>query len=463
MSTVQTKAITALPSVEPVGSPAAEQAVLGTGRRIAAAYPLKLRHPWRSAADAGTERLGRRPALRAALFRLVDVAPACADRHDLAVHLQGLLDADPSTASLAAALRRLIGGRHSASIVGAVSELAVRGMARRFIVGEDVDAAASRLRGLWQIGAATSVDLLGEATVTPSEAQAYTDRCNDALRRLTHQVGRWPARPLLERDSTGTLPRVNLSVKVTAMTSVIREDDPRRGVRDAAGRLRSVLRTARDRGAHVHVDMESMASRDLITTLAQELLLEPEFRDGPSVGMVQQAYLVDAEERLAQLLQWNRSADRAVPLTIRLVKGAYWDHESVEAAQMGWVPPVHLVKAETDRTYERMTTTILRARPDVRLAVASHNIRSLAHAIEVNRALAGDDADVEFQVLRGLGDDLQDALVTLGHRVRTYCPVGDTVAGMAYLVRRLLENTAHDSFLADRARGTEIDDLLRRP
>jgi proline dehydrogenase len=66
-------------------------------------------------------------------------------------------------------------------------------------------------------------------------------------------------------------------------------------------------------------------------------------------------------------------------------------------------------------------------------------------------------------VLRGLGDELQDALAEAGLRVRTYCPVGNLMAGMAYLVRRLLENTSNDSFLHAQAKGTRIDELLAPP
>jgi RHH-type proline utilization regulon transcriptional repressor/proline dehydrogenase/delta 1-pyrroline-5-carboxylate dehydrogenase len=99
----------------------------------------------------------------------------------------------------------------------------------------------------------------------------------------------------------------------------------------------------------------------------------------------------------------------------------------------------------------------------LRVAVASHNLRSIAHAIAYNRLAGGRDEDVELQILRGLGDPLQEAIAGMGLRVRAYCPVGDLVAGMAYLVRRLLENTSNDSFLADQARGASIDVLLAPP
>jgi RHH-type proline utilization regulon transcriptional repressor/proline dehydrogenase/delta 1-pyrroline-5-carboxylate dehydrogenase len=97
------------------------------------------------------------------------------------------------------------------------------------------------------------------------------------------------------------------------------------------------------------------------------------------------------------------------------------------------------------------------------VAVASHNIRSLAHAIAHNRATGGEDRDLELQVLRGLGDELGIAIAASGLRVRSYCPVGDLVAGMAYLVRRLLENTSNDSFLGEQQRGASIEDLLAAP
>jgi RHH-type proline utilization regulon transcriptional repressor/proline dehydrogenase/delta 1-pyrroline-5-carboxylate dehydrogenase len=121
------------------------------------------------------------------------------------------------------------------------------------------------------------------------------------------------------------------------------------------------------------------------------------------------------------------------------------------------------VKAECDRNFETLTRRLLDARPAVRVAIASHNLRSVAHAIAYNHHIGGEDRDLELQVLRGLGDQLADALASRGHRVRAYCPVGDLVAGMAYLVRRLLENTSNESFLHEQARGTSLDVLLAAP
>jgi RHH-type proline utilization regulon transcriptional repressor/proline dehydrogenase/delta 1-pyrroline-5-carboxylate dehydrogenase len=181
--------------------------------------------------------------------------------------------------------------------------------------------------------------------------------------------------------------------------------------------------------------------------------------------VVLQAYLRDSPATLDTIVGWINAAgaQRAHPLTVRLVKGAYWDHEVVEARQHGWESPVFEVKAESDRNFEALTRRLLDARGAVRPAIASHNLRSVAHAVAANRSIGAPDGDVEFQVLRGLGDDLQHALAARGLRVRTYCPVGDLVAGMAYLVRRLLENTSNESFLAEQASGASIDKLLAAP
>jgi RHH-type proline utilization regulon transcriptional repressor/proline dehydrogenase/delta 1-pyrroline-5-carboxylate dehydrogenase len=254
-----------------------------------------------------------------------------------------------------------------------------------------------------------------------------------------------------------------VSVKVSALTPLLRPDAPELGRRDAAGRLRRLLRLADRLGAHLHIDMESLDSREAILELVLELLSEEEFRSGPSAGIVLQAYLRDSPEQLQQVLGWARACPRTPPVQIRLVKGAYWDHEIVQARQHGWPAPVFEIKADCDRNFEALTRSLLEARPLVRVAIASHNLRSVAHAIAAGRLAGGEDRDLELQVLRGLGDDLQDALAAGGFRVRTYCPVGDLVAGMAYLVRRLLENTSNESFLHEQARGTPLETLLAAP
>ena len=437
--------------------------VLAIGRQIAAAYPSSARRPLRALDDKAMDLAAADAELRAALFRFVDVVPACRSSQDLADHLVGFLEeVDDRPPPLAVAMR-MGGSRAGRTALGTTAAAGVKHMAHRFIVGADPLAARRTLEELWRDGIAASVDLLGEATVTTAEADRYAARCADALDALTQVYAPLPPRPALEADGVGPLPRANLSVKVSALTPLLRPEAPERGKRDAAPRLRDLLRRAKRLGAHLHIDMESFDSREAVLELVLDLLSEEEFADGPSAGVVLQAYLRESPETLDRLLAWTGDVRRAQPLVVRLVKGAYWDHEVVEARQHGWQSPVFETKADSDRTFEALTVRLLEARPRLRVAVASHNLRSVAHAVAANRRLGGGDRDVEFQVLRGLGDDLGQALAKQGLRVRAYCPVGDLVAGMAYLVRRLLENTSNESFLAEQQAGTPLEELLAAP
>jgi proline dehydrogenase len=440
-----------------------EEDVRRVGGALADSFPSAARHPVRALDSKAMELAEGDEALRAALFRLVDVTPACHSLDDLADHLRGYLgEVDERPPRLEAAIR-MAGSRAGRKALGAAAAAGVRHMAHRFIVGESPRAAVKAIEHQWRDGIGTSLDLLGEATVTQEEADRYAARCEDAFSTIADAAGRWPERPVLERDSIGPIPRANVSVKVTALTPLMRPEAPEVGHEDAARRLRPLLLTARELGAHLHVDMESVDSLDTTERLLFDMLDEDEFRDGPSAGVVLQAYLRESPDQLERILAWARTSERTPPLTIRLVKGAYWDHEVVEARQHGWSSPVFESKAECDRNFERLTRALLDARPLVRVAVASHNLRSVSHAIAYNRASGAEDSDLELQVLRGLGDELAEALAKQGFRVRSYCPVGDLVAGMAYLVRRLLENTANESFLHDWRRGASLDELLAPP
>ena len=442
---------------------ALEAEVQRIGREIADRFPSPARHPLRSLDQKAMQLTAQDQQLAAALFRLVDVTPACRSVDDLSAHLIAYLDEVPERPGSLDAAMKLAGTAAGRKALGAATAAGVRHMAHRFIVGETPDQALRTLGALWRDGIASSVDLLGEATVTTAEADRYAARCDEALATLAAAAPKWPPREWLESDSAGPIPRVNLSVKVTALTPLMRPQAPEVGRDDAAGRMRPLLRRARDLGAHLHVDMESVDSLETTAELVLGLLAEPEFAEGPSAGVVLQAYLRDSPAQLDRILEWSRATPRAAPLVVRLVKGAYWDHEVVEARQHGWSPPVFEDKGDCDRNFEALTRRLLDARPLVRVKVGSHNLRSVAHAIAYNRLQGGSDSDLELQVLRGLGDELAEALRADRQRVRSYCPVGDLVAGMAYLVRRLLENTSNDSFLRAHHGGAPVEELLAAP
>jgi RHH-type transcriptional regulator, proline utilization regulon repressor / proline dehydrogenase / delta 1-pyrroline-5-carboxylate dehydrogenase len=222
------------------------------------------------------------------------------------------------------------------------------------------------------------------------------------------------------------------------------------------------LRVARENSAFVNVDMEQYAHKDLTYAIFREVLSEPEFRDWADVGIVSQAYLPEAEADLRKMEEWV--AERGTPITIRLVKGAYWDFEVTHGRQMGWPVPVYLKKWQSDASFERCARFLMRNYDRLRPALGSHNIRSLSHAMAAAEAFGVPGDAFEVQMLHGMGEPIERALVARGRRVRVYTPYGAMLPGMAYLVRRLLENTSNESFLkASFAGGAEVEELLRDP
>jgi RHH-type proline utilization regulon transcriptional repressor/proline dehydrogenase/delta 1-pyrroline-5-carboxylate dehydrogenase len=175
-----------------------------------------------------------------------------------------------------------------------------------------------------------------------------------------------------------------------------------------------------------------------------------------------QAYLKDCEADLRDIITWARARKRRI--TIRLVKGAYWDYETVLAGQKGWPLPVFSRKAQTDVNFETLSVCLLENDDVVAGAFGTHNVRSIAHVLAHAQQLDVPPRNFEFQMLYGMADAIKSALLLMDLRVREYTPVGELLPGMAYLVRRLLENTSNEGFLANTfAKGAHRDELLRNP
>ncbi len=388
------------------------------------------------------------PSFRTQLFRFVDVFPATVDDADIVAHLDDYLHAgeSPRVVDLAVEVaEHLPGGR---SLAAALARRNVAHLAHQFIVGVDPAEAVVALRRLWDHeGVASTVDLLGERTVSEAEADRYAARVANLLEVLAADAAEWAPRPELTSDDLGPLARVNVSVKATALAPSFQPLDRGRALASAAERLRPLLHRARALGAFVSLDAEHYDVKDLTLTLVRQLLEEPELAD-LEVGVVVQAYLLDARDDLADVIAL--SAARPRPLTVRLVKGAYWDTETVLARARGWPSPVFERKELTDASYERCTRMLLDHHGEVRAAFASHNLRSVAYAMEYADRAGVPPEGYEVQVLAGMGEDLGRAVTASGRRCRVYAPVGQLLPGMAYLVRRLLENTSNEGFLRQR-------------
>ena len=389
----------------------------------------------------------RNETFKVDMFRFVDVFPMLHGAEDVARHITEYFgDVDDE---LPAPLRWGIKAAGAGTLASRVAAVAARenieALARRFIAGESPRDAVHMLGELWESGVAFSVDLLGEATLSAPEAEAYRRRYLELLDVLSEAAETWQRRPQLESAPWGKLPRVNVSVKPSALQWQLDAADFDGSVERLTAALLPIFRSARTRGAFLNLDVEQYALKDVTYAAFRRVLEEPELSDFEHAGIVCQAYLRDAYADLGQLAAWARERERSV--TVRLVKGAYWDFEVVRARQLGHRCPVFADKAATDASFERCAELLIEHHDVLRPAFGTHNVRSLAAAMTYAQRAGLDPAALEVQMLYGMAEPLKHAVGKLGYRLREYVPLGALVPGMAYLVRRLLENTSNESFL----------------
>jgi RHH-type proline utilization regulon transcriptional repressor/proline dehydrogenase/delta 1-pyrroline-5-carboxylate dehydrogenase len=401
------------------------------------------------------------PAFKTQLFRFVDVFPATTDDADVLRHIHEYFQGADAPRLLDLGVDVAEHVPFGKTVSAAVARRNISRMAQQFIVGASAADAVDGLHQLWRAGSAFTVDLLGEKTVTDAEADRYAARVAELLTVLLTATPGWAPDDHLEFDDVGQIPRVNVSVKPTALAPRYDPLTCEEGIAAAKERLRPLLRLASEGRAFVYLDMEHYDVKDLTLDLFRELLDEPEFANADA-GIVLQAYLKDSYDDLRDLVAW--SAGRAKPPGVRLVKGAYWDTETVVAEAEGWPAPVYEHKEQTDANYERCVRFLHEHHGVVRSAFGSHNLRSLAYAVHLGRSMGIPDSGYEIQMLYGMAEPIHAAIKRLGLRLRVYAPVGELVPGMAYLVRRLLENTSNESFVRLRyAEHRDLDALLAPP
>ena len=379
------------------------------------------------------------PALRCALFQFIDVLPQLERAEDVATHFRSYLAGH----ALGGAWSKLLQAGNHAWAAWAVRN-SVKRMARLFLVEEQPAALRRVLRALQRVPAQVTIDAVGEAVLTDTEADHYLARYLELARGCV---------------AAGVVP--HLSLKLTALT-------PCFDALDAGGTRRRILQRLPTLVAELHrthaaltVDMEQYELRPLILELFRALV-ETGVDQSWQPGIALQAYLPDTERDLKELVRWARTLNRRIGL--RLVKGAYWDTEVALAQQRHWPVPVYLNKAATDANFERLTRVLFESRDIVYPAIASHNLRSVSYAIALAHEYGMTADDWEVQMLYGMADPLQRAVAGLGVKLRVYLPCGDLVIGIAYLIRRLLENTASTSILRQTyAEAQGLDTLLAAP
>ncbi|RMF84516.1 MAG: hypothetical protein D6739_05815, partial [Nitrospirae bacterium] len=317
--------------------------------------------------------------------------------------------------------------RWSAAATAAAVRRQVRALAAQFIAAGDPGEAGAVVARLASEGIRVTVDLLGERTCSEAEAEAHLAGYQALMEEVAGHAAAGEG---------------SLSVKVSALDPRLDPVDAAGGVARLARRLGPLLEAAGERRLLVYLDMEDRQLKGMTLDLFERLVEEhPELR----LGCVLQAYLRETPDDLERVVALARRHPGRI--AVRLVKGAYWDTEVARARQRGWPIPVYTRKEETDRAFDLLAERLLGEAEVLYPAIASHNAASLGRALAVAELLGLGPDRFEVQVLYGMGEALAQVLVARGLAVRTYVPVGELIPGMAYFVRRLLENTANTSFL----------------
>ncbi|MCC7388607.1 MAG: proline dehydrogenase family protein [Phycisphaerales bacterium] len=401
------------------------------------------------------------PAFKVQMFRFVDAFPMFRTPDAIHEHLVDYLTQPGVKTPPGMDLGLRAGGMAKGLMASTISGQ-IKGMASKFIAGTDAASALPGLRELWKEGIAFSVDLLGEACVSDAEADAYRDKYLDLINNLPAEVATWAPNPKAETDHLGGIPRTNVSIKISSLSAKCDPVDTEGAIGDLMSRIVPILEAARAKGVLINFDVEQFSVKDLTLELFMRCCERVDFH----AGLAMQAYLKSGVDDAKRVCEWATRTGRVI--TVRLVKGAYWDYENIHAEQQGWPCPVWGEKWMSDKCFEDMTDVFLDHGPrlegsdgkaglgptklapgsgGVKLALGSHNVRSIGHAIAALEQRGLPRTAVELQMLHGMADQLKHAAADMDLRVREYVPVGEMIPGMAYLVRRLLENTSNESWL----------------
>ncbi|MBI4293182.1 MAG: trifunctional transcriptional regulator/proline dehydrogenase/L-glutamate gamma-semialdehyde dehydrogenase [Betaproteobacteria bacterium] len=372
----------------------------------------------------------------------------------------GRLVTTTSEASLTAAITGLF-GKGGAPLILAGVDMAVQLMSRQFVAGESIESALANTRERQTQGFRFSYDMLGEAALTAEDAERYFGDYAHAIRTIGTSAG-------LPAEGFGLHERPGISVKLSALHPRYCRAQRERVMGELQPRLKSLASLARSLDIGLNIDAEESFRLDLSLDLLEALCRDPDLEAWNGIGMAVQAYQRRAPQVIDWLIDIARQTGRR--LTVRLVKGAYWDSEIKRAQVEGLNDyPVFTRKAYTDVVYLACARKLLGAQEAVYPQFATHNAHSLATIYHLVGP-SPDPSRFEFQCLHGMGEPLYEEVVgpteagKLGCPCRIYAPVGSHRTLLPYLVRRLLENGANSSFvhrIADKR--VPLDDLLADP
>ena len=310
----------------------------------------------------------------------------------------------------------------------------VKIMAKRFIAGESIEKAEHSLKNLSSTGRDVTLDQLGELVVSENEAEHYKNEVLKLINGFSLHVKKG------ELNKAG-INRAHVSIKVSALCSDFKPHAFDYTYSLVAPRLKEILLAAKKEDVFINIDAEHYHYRDVVFKIYKRVLLETsELKDYSSTGIVIQAYLRDGYKHLLEIIDLAKTRNLCMP--VRIVKGAYWDAETVEGDAHSFNAPQFLNKEETDLHFRQIILKILEAYPHLKLAVASHNFADHAFAEAAKEILYPEVGDIEHQCLHMTYEALSTALAKMGWATRNYVPVGSLLVGMAYLVRRIMENSS---------------------
>ncbi len=327
-----------------------------------------------------------------------------------------------------------LAGRVGDPVVRAALRQAMRILGRQFVMGRDIGEALQRASEDDERSYRRSYDMLGEAALTAADAKRYLDLYRTAIAAIGRSATR-------DGTSHGDVhARPGISVKLSALHPRYEPAQERRVLAELVPRLAVLVNDARQAGIALTVDAEEAQRLELSLRIIDAVIGGGACQGYDGFGLAVQAYQKRAPHVIERLAA--RATQLSIRLTVRLVKGAYWDSEIKRAQEQGLAGfPVFTRKASTDVSYLACLRRLAAAGTRLYPQVATHNAHTVAYALEVLRGVP-----FEFQRLHGMGTALYEQLVPL-HPCRVYAPVGAHEDLLPYLVRRLLENGANSSFV----------------
>src|SRR5450755_3559987 len=345
----------------------------------------------------------------------------------------GILELDPTIKTDTTGWMRKFTRKAGEPVVRLAVRRAMRIIGGEFVVGRCIEDALTRSAREPDV-ALCSFDMLGEGARTQMDAQRYLQSYEHAIDVIGAAAA---GRPAQEVSS--------ISIKLSALESRYSLLQHDRVMQRLVPLVRALARRAADLGIQLTIDAEEADRLDLSLDVIQALAKDPATRQWPGLGLAVQAY----GKRALDVIDWVAATARTYGrrMTVRLVKGAYWDSEIKRAQERGLDGyPVYTRKVTTDVSYLACVGRLFSHTDVIYSQFATHNAHSIASVLE----LAPAGADYEFQRLHGMGRLLYaEAARQIKNfpRVRVYAPVGEHKDLLAYLVRRLLENGANTSFV----------------